>query len=162
MKPFHHHSITFLFTSVMAIGALAPAVVGEQPPALPPAQAESKKTPTPPQSKPQVIYHISRGDVAALHAQAKTQRNALPIDSSMPPSLQMSRAAANEAAAKAAATQQPSPSPNEAAQNIDPARNAAKDSRVRTNVRPQSKNSSRRVRGNGPPRNPHAQKSHKH
>ena len=57
-------------------------------------------------AKPQVIFHLSKasGDAATLHAQAKGANNALPIDAGMPLSLQMARAAANDEAAKAAAT----------------------------------------------------------
>ena len=77
-------------------------VLAEQPPAMTPAPAEAKTAP-PPRAKPQVIYHLPRSSsyAATLHSQAKTQSHPLPIDSSMPPSLQMSRAAANEAAARA-------------------------------------------------------------
>jgi hypothetical protein len=53
--------------------------------------------------KPQIVYHLPRTSsyAAALHSQAKGQSNDLPIDSTMPTSLQMSRAAANAAAAQA-------------------------------------------------------------
>jgi len=74
----------------------------EQPPAMTPPPAEAK-TARPPRAKPQIIYHLPRSSsyAATLHSQAKTQSHPLPIDASMPPSLQMSRAAANEAAARA-------------------------------------------------------------
>lgn len=53
-------------------------------------------------TRPQVIYHLPRASnyAATLHSQAKGQTNELPIDSSMPTSLQMSRANANAAAAQ--------------------------------------------------------------
>ena len=83
----------------------------EQPPA-PPAPAELQ-TAAPPRVKPQVIYHLPRTATyaATLQSQAKGQSNALPIDSSMPISLQISRAAANAAAAQA--EREPSPSPSD-------------------------------------------------
>jgi hypothetical protein len=72
-----------------------------------PPETPSKKSATS-RTKPQVIYHLppSSNYAATLHSQAKGQGNELPIDSSMPTSLQMSRANAN-----AAATQQQSPTP---------------------------------------------------
>jgi hypothetical protein len=83
------------------------AAKAEQPPATSPPPAEAKAAP-PPRAKPQVIYHLPRSSsyAATLHSQAKTQTHPLPIDASMPPSLQMSRAAANEAAARAQQEQQ--------------------------------------------------------
>ena len=63
-------------------------------------------------SKPQVIYHLPPASKysSTLHSQAKGQNNELPIDSSMPASLQMSRANANAAAAAAQQQQTPAPS----------------------------------------------------
>ena len=150
MKPFHFHSIAFLFTSVMAICALPPLVAAEQPAVSPQPLTESKKAPAPPRAKPQVIYHVSRADAAALHAQAKSQTDALAVDSNMPTSLQMSRNAANEAAAKAAAPQQLPTSPNISVEKTGTVKNLPKHSRVRA-----------KVRGNGPTRNSPAPKSHK-
>jgi hypothetical protein len=151
MKPFHLKSIAFIFTPVTAVCALAPAIVAEPPQVSPQTQAESRKTPTPPPSKPQVIYHISKGDVAALHAQAKSQTDALAVDGSMPTSLQMSRNAANEAAAKAAAAEpQAAASPKASIEHPNPVKNVPKHSRLRA-----------KVRGNGPARNSHPPKSHK-
>lgn len=161
MKPFHLNSIAFLFTSMMAICALAPAAVAEQPAVSPPAPAESKKTPAPARTKPQVIYRVPKADVAALHAQAKSQNEVLPVDGNMPTSLQMSRAAANDASAKAAAPQGPSASPNASVATPDPAKNGPTHSRIRAKERAQSKNPTSRVRSNGPPRNSHGPKSHK-
>ena len=70
----------------------------------PPAQVKT----APPRSKPQIIYRLPRNSnyASTLHSQAKTQSHPLPIDDSMPPSLQMSRAAANEAAAREQQRQQ--------------------------------------------------------
>ena len=82
-----------------------------------PPPAELKTAP-PPRAKPQIIYHLPRSSsyAATLHSQAKNQSHPLPIDSSMPPSLQMSRAAANEAAAKAQQEQQSTPKVNSSRQ----------------------------------------------
>lgn len=59
-------------------------------------------------TRPQVIYHVRPASnyAATLHAQAKTQNNDLPIDSSMPPSLQHSRENANAEAADARVRQE--------------------------------------------------------
>lgn len=67
-----------------------------------PPETGPNKTPAA-RTKPQVIYHLPRSSnyAATLHSQAKGQNNDLPIDSSMPASLQMSRANANAAAAPA-------------------------------------------------------------
>jgi hypothetical protein len=53
-------------------------------------------------ARPQVIYHLAPASnyAATLHSQAKRQNNELPIDSSMPTSLQTSHANANAAAAQ--------------------------------------------------------------
>ena len=53
-------------------------------------------------TRPHVIYHLPPASnyAATLHSQAKGQTGELPIDSSMPTSLQMSRANANAAAAQ--------------------------------------------------------------
>jgi hypothetical protein len=69
--------------------------------AQPPEKAPTKRDVVRP--KPQVIYHLPRSSnyAATLHSQAKGQNNDLPIDSDMPTSLQLSRANANAAAAKA-------------------------------------------------------------
>lgn len=98
------------FSVLIAVAAIwAPGFVaqGEQPPAMSPPPAEAKTAPSP-RAKPQIIYHLPRSSsyAATLHSQAKTQSHPLPIDSSMPLSLQMSRAAANEAAARAQQEQQ--------------------------------------------------------
>jgi hypothetical protein len=161
MKPFHLNSIAFLFISMMATCALGPAALAEQPAVTPHAPVESKKTPAPPREKPQVIYHVSKADVAALHSQAKSQKDALPVDDNMPASLQISRATANDTAAKAAAPKPPSEPPKVPVATPDPAKNGPPHSRVRSKERAQSKNSIPRARGNGPPRNSHAPKSHK-
>jgi hypothetical protein len=103
--PFH-----YLFCALIALTAIWGSSFvsrAEQPPATAAPPAEVKNAP--PRAKPQVIYHLPRTSTYAttLHSQAKGQSNALPIDSTMPISLQMSRAAANEAAAQA----ESSPSP---------------------------------------------------
>jgi hypothetical protein len=79
-----------------------------------PPETPSKKSATS-RTKPQVIYHLppSSNYAATLHSQAKGQGNELPIDSSMPTSLQMSRANANAAAAQAQQQESPTPPPQE-------------------------------------------------
>ena len=69
--------------------------------AQPPDQAPNKKPVA--RTKPQVIYHLppSSNYAATLHSQAKGQNNDLPVDSSMPTSLQIPRPNANPAAARA-------------------------------------------------------------
>src|SRR2546423_15586718 len=64
-----------------------------------------------PRTKPQVIYHLPPASnyAATLHSQAKGQNNDLPIDSSMPTSLQLSRANANAAASQQEQTAPPPP-----------------------------------------------------
>src|ERR1041384_1413991 len=64
-------------------------------------------------TRPQVIYHLPRTSnyAATLHSQAKGQNNDLPIDDSMPTSLQMSGANAN--ASSAPQQEQPNPLPRE-------------------------------------------------
>jgi hypothetical protein len=105
-RPHLHRRIPVL----IAFAAMwAPSFVtkADQPPAMSPPPAEVKAAP-PPRAKPQVIYHLPRSSsyAATMHSQAKTQSHPLPIDGGMPPSLQMSRAAANEAAARAQQEQQ--------------------------------------------------------
>jgi len=75
--------------------ALAGTVVAESPDSGPNKSAASR-------TRPQVIYHLPPASnyAATLHSQAKGQNNELPIDSSMPTSLQMSRTNANAAAAQ--------------------------------------------------------------
>ena len=154
MKPFRLKSITFLFIPVMSICALTLPAMAEQPAISPQAQAESKKAPVPPRAKPQVIYHISKADASALHAQAKSQTDALAVDSNMPTSLQMSRAAANEVAAKAAAPpQSPAAGPKESVAKTNSAKQTQKHSSARAKESAQPKNSS--------PRNSRTPKSHK-
>ena len=82
--------------------------------AQPPEKAPNRQNVVRP--KPQVIYHLPRSSnyAATLHSQAKGQSNDLPIDGDMPTSLQISRANANAAAAKArqeAATAPPAEQP---------------------------------------------------
>jgi hypothetical protein len=62
--------------------------------------------------RPQIIYHLppASNSAATLHSQAKGRNNDLPVDSSMPTSLQMSHTRANEAAEQQQ-TPLPSPSP---------------------------------------------------
>ena len=101
IRPRLHRKLCVLI-ALTAIWGGSSVTRAEQPPTVTPAPAESKPAP-PPRAKPQIIYHLPRSSsyAATLHSQAKTQSHPLPIDSSMPPSLQMSRAAANEAAARA-------------------------------------------------------------
>jgi hypothetical protein len=75
--------------------AFAGSVLAESPEPGPSKSAMSR-------TRPQVIYHLPPASnyAATLHSQAKGQNNELPIDSSMPTSLQISRANANAAAAQ--------------------------------------------------------------
>jgi hypothetical protein len=86
----------------VALIALTGAVLAQPP------ESSSKKAPAW-RTKPQVIYHLPRSSnyAATLHSQAKGQNNDLPIDSSMPTSLQTSRAKVNAAAATEAGTPPP-------------------------------------------------------
>jgi hypothetical protein len=88
-----------------ALFALAGPLLAEPP------EASTKKPVARP--RPQVIYHLpaSSNSAATLHSQAKGQGNDLPIDSSMPTSLQISRANANAAAAQAREQPVASPTP---------------------------------------------------
>ena len=82
--------------------ALAATVLAESPETGPTKSAVSR-------TRPQVIYHLPPASnyAATLHSQAKGQNGELPIDSSMPTSLQMSRANANAAAAQQLQTTTP-------------------------------------------------------
>ena len=62
-----------------------------------------------PRARPQVIYHLPPASnyAATLHSQAKSQNNELPIDSSMPTSVQTLHANANTDAAQQPAASQP-------------------------------------------------------
>lgn len=98
------------FSTLIALAAIwvpASFAQAEQPPAISPPPAQVKTAP-PPRAKPQIIYRLPRNSnyAATLHSQAKTQSHPLPIDNTMSPSLQMSRAAANEAAAREQQQQQ--------------------------------------------------------
>jgi hypothetical protein len=88
-----------------ALFALAGPVLAEAP------EVSTKKPVARP--RPQVIYHLpaSSNSAATLHSQAKGQNNDLPVDSSMPTSLQISRANANAAAAEAREQPVASPTP---------------------------------------------------
>lgn len=105
IRPRFHSQFAALIAMVAVWGS-SYVVQAEQPPAASPPPAEVKTAP--PRSKPQIIYRLPRSSnyAATLHSQAKTQSHPLSIDSSMPPSLQMSRAAANEAAAREQQQQQ--------------------------------------------------------
>ena len=89
---FQHRSV---WLGGAALLVLTAAVLAQPP------EASTKKPVARP--RPQVIYHLppSSNSAATLHSQAKGQNNDLPVDSSMPTSLQMSRANANAAAAQA-------------------------------------------------------------
>jgi hypothetical protein len=141
MKSFHVHSSISLFTSVMILCALAFPAVAEQPAVSPQPQLESKKSPAPLRVRPQVIYHVSKADAAALHAQAKSQNDVLAVDGNMPTSLQISRNAANEAAAKAASSPPPPVSPSVPVEKSDSPKNLRKHSSVRVKQRIRTKNS---------------------
>ena len=150
---FHHRfSVLIAFAAMWAPSFVAHA---EQPPAMSPPPAEVKTAP-PPRAKPQIIYRLPRSSsyAATLHSQAKTQSHPLPIDSSMPPSLQMSRAAANEAAARAQQEKQLQQQQQQTAPKINSSR------QHRTRAKFQSNQSKVRKHGPGQGRG-HGNKSRK-
>ena len=67
--------------------------------AQPPETGTTKSRPS--GARPQVIYHLPPASnyAATLHSQAKSQNNELPVERSMPGSLQTSNANGNAAAA---------------------------------------------------------------
>ena len=75
--------------------ALSAGLRAETPTSAP--EVQPNKVSPAARTKPQVIYHVRPASnyAATLHSQQKTQSNELPIDSSMPTSLQLSRANAN-------------------------------------------------------------------
>lgn len=109
MKLLRFHNNVFAFVAVLALTTIA-SFLQAQPPSTSADGPEVKKTVTAARIKPQVIYRLPRSsnDAAALHAQAKTENNMLPIDSNMPTSLQLARSNANATAA----AQTPSPGPS--------------------------------------------------
>jgi hypothetical protein len=108
------------FSATILLSAVTVPMVVAQPP-----QAESSPTAKQPvqakelkseRQKPQIVYNLgsaSRETAEALHAQSKAADVSLPIDGSMPISLQVARANANAnaAAADAAARAFPAPTP---------------------------------------------------
>jgi hypothetical protein len=121
------------FIVMIAMTFVVPLSRAEQPPTAPVRPVESN-TSAPPRVKPQIIYRLPRvsGYAAALHSQAKTPDNSLPITPDMPVSLQMSRSAAN---AEANAANQPSPQPSaqppEKRANIEPTQPSPRRSPIR-------------------------------
>jgi hypothetical protein len=109
------------FTAIVllvAVGARTALGQPPQPESSPagkqPVEAKEVKTE---RQKPQVVYSLgsaSRETAEALHAQSKAADMSLPIDGSMPISLQVARANANAnaAAADAAARAVPAPAPS--------------------------------------------------
>lgn len=95
----HRFFVFLLFAAICGVASLG---IAEKPPVVAAGPSESKK-PQAARAKPQVIYHLPPASnyAAALHSQAKTQRDTLPVDSNMPASLQMANGAANDAAASA-------------------------------------------------------------
>jgi hypothetical protein len=151
-------SFAFAFIVMIALALFAPLAGAEQPPATTTPPAESKKSAAP-RIKPQIIYRLPRvsGYAAALHSQAKTPDNSLPITPDMPISLQMSRAAAN---AEANAANQPSPQPPaeqpEKRPNIQPTQQSpSRSPSHRSNMRNKALG-----KAHGPG-NSHGNKSHK-
>ena len=96
--PGFKYKLVWLFSTI-SVALIVTA--GAESPEVAPNQSKASRT------KPQVIYHLppSSPYAATLHSQAKRQSNELPIDSSMPASLQTSRANAN-------AVPPPTPSPS--------------------------------------------------
>ncbi|MDP9004491.1 MAG: hypothetical protein M3N12_06820, partial [Verrucomicrobiota bacterium] len=98
----------FAIVVALALITIVPFAEAQPPSTSVDGPNDVKKTVMAPRVKPQVIYHLPRSsnDAAALHAQAKAENNMLPIDSSMPTSLQLARSNAN------AAAQTPPPGPS--------------------------------------------------
>ena len=103
------HYISLFAAGLFLLGGVA---AHAEPPA---AQTDAAAKPVViPKSKPQVIYHLPRSASypATLHSQAKNRTDLLPIDPSMPTSLQLSRSAANAAALQAEAEAANTPAPS--------------------------------------------------
>jgi hypothetical protein len=152
IRPRFHLRLLVLI-AFAAIGGLRPASRAEQPPVPTQPPAESKSAPAP-RAKPQIIYHLPRTSTyaATLHSQAKGQSNALPIDSSMPISLQISRAAANQAQEEPSASPGPSKSTEAARQStLKRSKMPSNRSHIRSHASP---------KGHGPGNSP-GNKSHK-
>lgn len=100
--------------------ALAATALGESPETGPNKNAMSR-------TRPQVIYHLPRASnyAATLHSQAKGQSNEVPIDNSMPTSLQMSRENANPSPAQQQQAAAPSPPPRRGRINVHSNRSPA-------------------------------------
>jgi hypothetical protein len=141
----------FAFIVMIALALFAPRARPEQPPATAVRPAESNMSDAP-RMKPQIIYRLPResGYGATLHSQAKGPNNTLPVDGDSPVSLQMSRAAANQANPP---QPQPSAKQPERKPNIQP----TQQSRPRLRSSPRSKGSGK-AHGSG---NSHGNKSHK-
>jgi hypothetical protein len=153
----HFHLRLLVLIAFAAIWGMGSAARAEQPPVATQPPVESKSAP-PPRAKPQVIYHLPRTSTyaATLHSQAKGQSNALPIDSSMPISLQMSREAANAAAAQAQEEPSASPGPSKSTE-------AARQSTLKRSKMPSNRSHIRShapPKGHGPGNSP-GNKSHK-
>jgi hypothetical protein len=147
----------FAFILLIAITPVVPLARAEQPPATTAPPAESNKKSAAPRTKPQIIYRLPRvsGYAAALHSQAKTPDNSLPIDPDMPVSLQISRAKAN-AAANAANQPSPPAEKPEKQSNIQPTQpSPSRSPNRRSNMRNKTPG-----KGHGPG-NSHGDKSHK-
>jgi len=143
IRPHFHYRLCVL-VALAAIWGPSFVAHAEQPPAMSPPPAEVKTAPAP-RAKPQIIYHLPRRSsyAATLHSQAKNQSHPLPIDSTMPPSLQMSRAAANEAAARAQQEQQQ----QQQAKQSAPKANSSRPQRVK---RPKFQSHQPQLRKHGP------------
>lgn len=92
-NPGFHYRLVHLGCAILF--ALSPMLRAEPPANAP--DVKSVKGPNPGRTKPQIIYHVRPASnyAATLHSQEKTQNNELPVDSSMPTSLQLSRSNAN-------------------------------------------------------------------
>ncbi|MFZ1218430.1 MAG: hypothetical protein WAO00_04015 [Chthoniobacterales bacterium] len=92
------HDRFVLLVAILAAWGLASSALAQPPVAAPPPPESN--SPRAPRAKPQVIYHLPPASnyAAALHSQAKTQRDALPADSTRPSSPQVPRTSANEPA----------------------------------------------------------------
>ncbi|HVF72508.1 MAG TPA: hypothetical protein VM940_12950 [Chthoniobacterales bacterium] len=132
------------FAVVVSVGLFLRATACAEPPSAPSDPGTNAKAGGLPRSKPQVIYHLPRASnyAATLHSQAKRPGTLLPVDTSMPTSLQLSRSAANAEALQAQ---------REAQRNVEQApANTQPVERKRTIKRSHSKSPSPRFFSPGP------------
>jgi hypothetical protein len=129
------------FSATILLSGVTVSTLTAQPPqpessptAKQPIEAKELKSE---RQKPQIVYNLgsaSRETAEALHAQSKAADMSLPIDGSMPISLQVARANANAnaAAADAAARAVPAPAPSATASPATKREKPSKRTRARS------------------------------